>query len=325
MPRRYTAEKSGLWCGKGRGLGSRQETRSGESVHVRWQRNVVAGRGRRCNCGRGWLDTGFGACPGAGDREDRPDPADDRRSGIDRQADRQCGQALHAAEGRHCRRQEDRSHPQGRCRGSRQHQAPRARADRQRQGQFHCRFRRHPRSAGGGAAGDPGEGAGNRDGQFHCRFRRHPRSAGGGAAGDPGEGAGNRDGGGHLDHHRTFALYRADQFYPCAILHHHWRLGRQERHQEGRDADFRLRSRQRCAEFLQAEFYRGWRRDRRRGQGAARQSRLRAVPAADERCQARRRVRVRAGRAGRQFHEAICRARARQIRHQGDRPRRRDG
>ena len=41
--------------------------------------------------------------------------------------------------------------------------------------------------------------------------------------------------------------------------------------------------------------------------------------------QARRHVRVRAGRAGRQLHEAICRARARQGRHQGDRPRRRHG
>src|SRR5438034_11462530 len=29
MPRRYIAEKSGLWCGKGRGLGSRHETDQG--------------------------------------------------------------------------------------------------------------------------------------------------------------------------------------------------------------------------------------------------------------------------------------------------------
>ena len=52
---------------------------------------------------------------------------------------------------------------------------------------------------------------------------------------------------------------------------------------------------------------------------------LRAVPAAHEGCQAGCRVRVRAGRAGRQLHEAICRARPRQGGHQGDRPRRRDG
>src|ERR1700737_3755940 len=56
-----------------------------------------------------------------------------------------------------------------------------------------------------------------------------------------------------------------------------------------------------------------------------RQSRFRAVSAADEGFQARRHVRVRSGRAGRQLHEAICRAGARQERHQGDRPRRRHG
>src|SRR6202051_2363403 len=31
MPRRYTAEKTGLWCGKGRGLGSRHETDQGRT------------------------------------------------------------------------------------------------------------------------------------------------------------------------------------------------------------------------------------------------------------------------------------------------------
>ena len=54
-----------------------------------------------------------------------------------------------------------------------------------------------------------------------------------------------------------------------AVVHHHRRLGRQERHQEGRDADLRLRARQRRAELLQAELHRRRRRDRRRGQGAA--------------------------------------------------------
>src|ERR1700676_2958598 len=32
MPRRYMAEKSGLWCGKGRGLGSRHETDQGRAL-----------------------------------------------------------------------------------------------------------------------------------------------------------------------------------------------------------------------------------------------------------------------------------------------------
>src|ERR1700687_1621062 len=31
MPRRYAAEKSGLWCGKGRGLGARHETDQGRA------------------------------------------------------------------------------------------------------------------------------------------------------------------------------------------------------------------------------------------------------------------------------------------------------
>src|SRR5258705_12979215 len=31
MPRRYTVEKSGLWCGKGRGLGSRHKTDQGRA------------------------------------------------------------------------------------------------------------------------------------------------------------------------------------------------------------------------------------------------------------------------------------------------------
>src|SRR5258708_6355844 len=31
MPRRHTAEKSGIWCGKGRGLGSRHDTDQGRA------------------------------------------------------------------------------------------------------------------------------------------------------------------------------------------------------------------------------------------------------------------------------------------------------
>ena len=123
---------------------------------------------------------------------------------------------------------------------ARQHQAPGAGTDRQRQGQFHRRLRRH---AGG---------------------------AGRSAAGDAGQDTGSRDGGGHLDHHRAFALYRAHQLHAGAVLHHHRRLGGQERHQEGRDADLRLRARQRRAELLQGALHRRRRRDRRRGQGAAR-------------------------------------------------------
>ena len=97
---------------------------------------------------------------------------------------------------------------------SRQYQAPRAGTDRQRQGQFHRRFRRHAGRTCGRTAGHAGE--------------------------DPG----SRDGRGHIDHYRAFALYRAHQFHAGAVLHHHRRLGGQERHQEGRDADVGLCARQ---------------------------------------------------------------------------------
>ena len=176
-----------LGYGGDQGPGTRfEDTRPirGRDAHVYSQSHVAGRRRRRRHAG-----ARAGSRPG--DRQDRPDPADDRRPGLDRQADRQRGQALHAAERRHRRRQEDRSHPEGRRRGSRQHQAPRAGTDRQRQGQFHRRLRRD--------AGSP------------CRS----------AAGDAGQGSGNRDGGGHLDHHRAFALYRAHLLHAGAVVDHH--------------------------------------------------------------------------------------------------------
>ena len=69
--------------------------------------------------------------------------------------------------------------------------------------------------------------------------------------------------------------------------------------------------------------YGGRRPDRRVDQGAARQPRLRALPAARRRRQAGRDLRVRAVRPGRHLHEAVRRARTRQGRHQADRPGRR--
>ena len=222
----------------------RHKSRSGRNVHVRSQSHV-AGRRRRCRRRR----ARSGASEGAGSRQDRPDPADDRRPGVDRQADRQRGQAVHAAAWRHRRRQEDRSHPQGRRGAARQHQAAGAGTDRQRQGQHHRRLWRHAGRAGRGAAGDAGEGTGN------------------------------RDGGRHLDHHRTLALHRAHQLHAGAILHHHRRLGGQERHQEGRHPDLGLRARQRRAEFLQAEFH------RRRRRRSSRRSRCRSpIPTSRRSC-----------------------------------------
>src|SRR3569832_1870544 len=56
---------------------------------------------------------GIGRGARGGYVQDRTDRADDRWLGVDRQADRQCGQAVHAATWRHGRRQEDRGHPEG--------------------------------------------------------------------------------------------------------------------------------------------------------------------------------------------------------------------
>ena len=86
---------------------------------------------------------------------------------------------------------------------------------------------------------------------FHRGLRRHAGRACRSAARDAGQDSGSGDGRGHLDHHREVALYRAHQLHAGAVLHHHRRLGGQERHQEGRDADLRLRAGQRRAELLQ--------------------------------------------------------------------------
>ena len=51
---------------------------------------------------------------------------------------------------------------------------------------------------------------------------------------DPGEDAADRDGRRHLDHHRGVALHRPHQLHPAAVQRADRRLGRQERHQEGR-------------------------------------------------------------------------------------------
>ena len=134
----------------------------------------------------------------AGHRQDRPDRADDRPAGLDRQADR-CRREALSGEARHHRRgQEDRGHPQGRRRGAGQHQAHRAGTDRQRQGQLHRRLRR---DAGGAR-------------------RRSARHAG--------ESSADRDGGRHLDHHRALALHRAHQLHARAVLGDHRGLGVEE-------------------------------------------------------------------------------------------------
>ena len=85
----------------------------------------------------------------------------------------------------------------------------------------------------------------------------------------------------------------------------------------------RLCAGRRRREIVHRALQGGRRRGRGGDQGAAGQSRFRAVPAARRRCQARCDLRVRALRPGRHLHEAVRRARPRQGRHQADRPGRR--
>ena len=56
---------------------------------------------------------------------------------------------------------------------------------------------------------------------FIAGFGVTPGGTRGGAAGDAGQGSGNRDGGGHLDHHRALALYRAHLLHAGAVVDHH--------------------------------------------------------------------------------------------------------
>ena len=91
-----------------------------------------------------------------------------------------------------------------------------------------------------------------RQGQHHRRLRDHAGGARDRPACDRSESAGHRDGGGHLDHHRAFALYRAHKLHRRAILRHHRRLGREKRHQEGRDHRVRLRAGRRRARIRSA-------------------------------------------------------------------------
>ena len=205
------------------------------------------------------------------------------------------GQALHGAARHHRRRQEDRGDPEGRRRHGRHHAAHRAGARGQRQGRVPRRVRPHAAGA-------------------RHRADRHA-----------GEGADGRDGGGDVDHYR---YSRRSSYAPASRCRRSRariaELGGEERHQEGRDAGHRLRSRHRRGNARSRSAFTAL-----GGPGAggvaraAAQSRFRAVPAARARRHARRRVRVRALRRRRDLHEAVRRARARQERHQADRHRRR--
>ena len=155
------------------------------------------------------------------------------------------------------------------ARRSGQHQAPRAGTDRQRQGEFPRRLRRHAGGAFGRAAGH-----GSQD-------------------------AGDRDGGRHLDHHREVALHRAHQLHAGAIdrAMADWAAKNGIKkvvtmisdYAPGVDAEksFTGEFIKKGGEMVESDPL------------SAGQSRFRAVPAARGRPEARRHVRFRSFRAGR--------------------------
>jgi hypothetical protein len=159
---------------------------------------------------------------GAGQRlQDRADPADDRPAGHHRPPDRGGCPAVHAAERRHRRRQENPADRQGR------HQS--ARRD---------------------ASAGPGTGR-EREGQRAGRLRHHALGHRHRADRHPVQDAASGHGRGDLEHHRGVPVHRAHQLHAAAGVGRAGRLGAQERHQEGRDAGQRLRSGHRCREVFQ--------------------------------------------------------------------------
>ncbi len=140
---------------------------------------------------------------------------------------------------------------------------------------------------------------------------------------DRGQGAGDRHRRRDRDDHREVALYRAHLVHAAAGLRADGGLGAEERHQEGRHHRHRLRPGRRRREMVRRHLREGRRDDRAEDPRAAEEPGLRAVPAAGEGRQAGRGVRLRAVRLRRDLHEAVRRARPRQVGHQADRHRRR--
>ena len=160
-------------------------------------------------------------CDGPGEIQDRPGAAHDGPAGHHRPPDRSRCTPVYGAAWRHGSRQEDRADRQGRHQPARPDAPPRARADRQRQGQRAGRHGHHAFGHGRGTAG-------------HAK-----QDAAGG------------DGCGHVQHHRSLAVHRAHQLHAAASLGGAGRLGTQERHQESGDAGVRLRPGHRRREVLQ--------------------------------------------------------------------------
>jgi len=140
------------------GPGTRLELRNhqGESVHVHSPKALSRAAAAALHLRASSPCAGSGA----GKREDRPDPADDRRPSLDRQADRQCrSSSTCSRRATPVGRQEDRGHPQGRRRGPDNTSGLAQRTDRHDKVKFHCRIsaslRPHWRPRAGNASQDP--------------------------------------------------------------------------------------------------------------------------------------------------------------------------
>ena len=204
-------------------------------------------------------------------------------------------QALHAAEGRHGRRQEDPAHRQGRRRRRRRDEAARPGADRQRKGR----------------ACSPG-------------FGLTPLALATAPLATQAKVPAVVMAAAHGDHHRGLALHRAHELHPAAGHRADGRLGGQERHQEGRDPGLRLRPGHRRRESLLGAFTKaGGQVENLRVPLANPDFSPFLQKVADAKPDALF-VFVPVGRR-RAVHEAVRGARPRQERHQADRRRRRHG
>ena len=262
-------------------------------------------------CGTHWFsketnneNTHVGLCTGhgAGRHGRGADPVEDRFRGRDvgpagriRPADEQRRQALPAGTRRRGGRPQDPAHHQGRGRTEpRGGQARRAGTDHPRQGGIPGRLRFYPQRTGRGSAGHRGQGP-------HGGHER-----------------------GHVVHHRALALRGADLDDAAAERLRHRRLGAEEQRQDGVFAIRRLRSWPGRQRAVPQDLHGRRRQDRGRSGGAAEESGIRPLHAADQGRQARRRVPVvPLGRAVGADAARLPRARPGAGRHQGAGHRRR--
>ena len=129
---------------------------------------------------------------------------------------------------------------------------------------------------------------------------------------------------GRVGHDRPLALHDAHQLHARPVVDDHGRLGGQERQQEGRDPRQRLGTGRGGRDRIRECVHGRRRRGDREAQSAARESGLRAVPAAHPRHRAGHGLHLLPRPAGRHLRAPVRRARARQGQHQAHRPGRPD-